>query len=339
MTTPGPLPPYRSGLPDYALRFVAEVAGRAPSVHNTQPWLIRSTADGAVELLADRSRQLRHADPHGRELHISCGGALFGLRLGIGLLGYQPDVTLFPDASDPDVLAELRRGGATEVSRSDRALLSALTRRHTHRGPFTHEPVPAELLERLQHVVAKEGARLTVVTGERRAALADLVQRAERRQQLDPVHREELRAWTPGREGRSDGVPATAYAAVTPRPRREELTQREFGLARAGHGHRAGPHVLGATAAVALTTQDDEGPAWLTAGAALHHALLVAADSWVFASIHTQPLQLPDVRDEVSQLVGAGHAQMLLTLGHAHVAPTTPRRPTHDVLVSDPVND
>jgi hypothetical protein len=333
------VPPYRSGLPSYALQFVAEVAGRAPSVHNTQPWLIRATTDGAVELLADRSRQLLHADPHGRELHVSCGAALFGLRLGIGLLGYRPEVTLFPDESEPDVLARLRRGQATDVTRSDRALLSALTRRHTHRGPFTHEPVAPELLARLQDVVAKEGAELTLVTGERRAALADLVQHADRRQQLDPAHRQELRTWTPGREGRPDGVPATAYPAVPPRPGRDELIQRDFGLARPGHGHRAGPHVVGATTAVALSTQDDVRAAWLAAGAALHHALLVAADSWVFASIHTQPLQLLDVRQEVSELVGAGHVQMLLTLGHAHVAPVTPRRPTHDVLLGEPLAD
>jgi nitroreductase len=329
---------YRTGLPSYALRFVAEVAGRAPSVHNTQPWLIRATSEGAVELLADRSRQLLHADPHGRELHVSCGAALFGLRLGIGLLGYRPDVTLLPADSEPDVLARLRRGGATDVSRSDRALLSALSRRHTHRGAFTHEPVSAELLGRLQDVVAKEGASLTVVTGDQRAALAELVQHAERRQQLDPAHRAELRTWTPGREGRSDGVPATTYAAVVPRPGRGELAQRDFGLARPGHGHRPAPHVVGATSAVVLSTPDDDRSSWLAAGAALHHALLVAADSWVFAGIHTQPLQLPDVREEVSELLGGGHVQMLLTLGHAHVAPTTPRRATHDVLVSEPAD-
>ena len=37
---------------------------RAPSVHNTQPWRWRiDTADGVVELYADRGRQLSATDP------------------------------------------------------------------------------------------------------------------------------------------------------------------------------------------------------------------------------------------------------------------------------------
>jgi hypothetical protein len=36
-------------------------------------------------------------DPLGRELLISCGAALFGLRLGLRSLGYRPAVELLPD--------------------------------------------------------------------------------------------------------------------------------------------------------------------------------------------------------------------------------------------------
>ena len=330
------VPAYRSGLPDYALRFVAEVAGRAPSVHNTQPWLIRGDRDGAVELLADASRQVHHADPGGRELIISCGGALFGLRLGIGLLGYEPQVDLFPDGVEGEVLAVLRRGRATEVDPTDRAMLSALTRRHTHRGAFTAEPVAPQLVTSLQRVVAAEGAELTVLTGARRTELATLVQEAEDRQQADPDYRQELRVWTPGRQGREDGVPTTAYAATPVAASAGELAARDFGMGRRGQGHLVPRHAGGATTVMALSTASDDRRAWLAAGAALHHALLVAADSWVFASLHTQPLQVPEVRDDVRSLVGAGPVQMLLTLGHAHVAPTTPRRPVHDVLVIEP---
>ena len=56
-----------------------EQAVRAPSSHNTQPWLFRDR-EGAVEVHADRSRALPVNDPHDRELHISCGAALFNQR-------------------------------------------------------------------------------------------------------------------------------------------------------------------------------------------------------------------------------------------------------------------
>ncbi len=61
---------------------VVAMAGRAPSVHNTQPWRF-AIHDSAIDLLADTSRLLPSIDPDGRELMISCGAALFGLRLGM----------------------------------------------------------------------------------------------------------------------------------------------------------------------------------------------------------------------------------------------------------------
>ena len=59
--------------------YLIAVAGRAPSVHNTQPWRFTVSRD-AIELQADVSRRLR-VDPDGREMVISCGAALYGLRL------------------------------------------------------------------------------------------------------------------------------------------------------------------------------------------------------------------------------------------------------------------
>src|SRR5205823_10175085 len=78
--------------PDLAERagYLVEVAARAPSVHNTQPWRFTVTGQ-AIDLYTDTSRQLLE-DPAGREMIISCGAALFGLRLAIRSLGYQPEV-------------------------------------------------------------------------------------------------------------------------------------------------------------------------------------------------------------------------------------------------------
>src|SRR5262249_34779506 len=47
-------------------------ATRAPSVHNSQPWLFRVVDDG-VEVFADWRRQLTVGDPSGRALRVSCG--------------------------------------------------------------------------------------------------------------------------------------------------------------------------------------------------------------------------------------------------------------------------
>jgi hypothetical protein len=70
-------------------------AARAPSLHNSQPWRFRVRGD-SVELHADPGRVLRQIDPAGREQVISCGAALFGLRLGLRRLGYVACAELLP---------------------------------------------------------------------------------------------------------------------------------------------------------------------------------------------------------------------------------------------------
>jgi hypothetical protein len=116
----GPAVPIPAGQVDYLLA----TAARAPSVHNTQPWRFRA-GEYAIELYADQSRKLR-VDPVGREMLISCGAALFGLRLAVRSLGHVPVVELLPDRAR---LRLLDAGGpppavTAATRRPDRALTS-----------------------------------------------------------------------------------------------------------------------------------------------------------------------------------------------------------------------
>jgi hypothetical protein len=94
------------GLPEEQLWFAASYAVLAPSTHNTQPWRF-SIDEKDIDLLADLSRGLPVVDPQGRELIISCGAALFYLRLALRYFGCCPEVQIMPDPSRPDWLARI----------------------------------------------------------------------------------------------------------------------------------------------------------------------------------------------------------------------------------------
>jgi hypothetical protein len=70
----------RSGTPPEKARFAVAYAILAPSSHNTQPWRF-AIVDDELLVCADRSRSLAVIDPFDRELVISCGAALFNLRV------------------------------------------------------------------------------------------------------------------------------------------------------------------------------------------------------------------------------------------------------------------
>jgi hypothetical protein len=320
----------RMPIPADQVDYLIATAARAPSVHNTQPWRFRVTAD-ALELYADPVRRLR-ADPQGREMVISCGAALFGLRLGIRSLGYMPLVEILPTPGRRMLLARVGFGSPRQIDPSEREMLAAVPHRHTHRGPFSAEQLPAGLLMSLLHDASAEGATLSLLDrGRGYERLVDIINTASQRQDLDPGMRADMQDWTrsPGSSAR-DGVPATAFPPVSDR-HRGRLSQRDFDLGRNfGQLEPDGP--APAATAVLLTPGDNVGD-WLCAGQALHRVLAHAAARWVFASLHTQPLESAVIRGLIGdQLMLPGAPQMILQLGPAHSTPVTARRPPADLI-------
>jgi hypothetical protein len=312
--------------------YLIATAARAPSIQNSQPWRFR-IRPCLLELHADPARRLR-VDRQGREMLISCGAALFGLRLGIRSLGFMPVVELLPDRSRPTLLALVGLGEPRPMDRSERQMLDALPHRHTHRGPFSLEPLPGGLLADLQHDAAAEGAALAVIDrGRGYETLADIMADARPRLDLDPSARADMHDWTraPGSDAR-DGVPASAFPATADH-HRGRLPQRDFDLGR-GQGQADPDGPAPAATAVLVTPGDDTGD-WLCAGQALHRILTHAAASWVFASLHTRPLEDAEVRGLIrDRLALSGAPQMILQLGRARSTRLTARRPPSEVIDS-----
>lgn len=310
--------------------YLLSTAARAPSVHNTQPWRFRVNPCD-IEFFADPRRKLQ-GDPLGRELLVSCGAALFGLRLAIRSLGYQPLVTLLPDLARLRLLARVTMVAGPPMTAQEREMLNAIPHRHTHRGAFSPGQLPPRLLIGLQHDAFAEGATLALVRSSiEYERLASLLSATGPRQDLDPVARSDVVRWSRAKASVArDGVPARAFPAQrTSEPGR--LRQRDFDLGR-GLGFDVTPGARPAATAVLLTLGDHRAD-WLKAGQALQRLLLHAASKWVFASLYTQPLESAEIRNLVKdRLRLPGVPQLILQCGLADTAHATSRRPTADLL-------
>ncbi|TMQ79266.1 hypothetical protein ETD83_42140, partial [Actinomadura soli] len=142
------------------VRRAVEDAVQAPSVHNTQPWRF-GISGSRISVRADADRRLDVADPDGREMLISCGAALYNLRLSLRMQGFEPVVRLLPDPDRPHLLADvhlesLRERAGDEVERE----YAQIRRRRSHRGGFRPDPVGAGVLTALRHAAEQEGGRL-----------------------------------------------------------------------------------------------------------------------------------------------------------------------------------
>jgi hypothetical protein len=313
-------------------RWAVEQAGKAPSIHNTQPWRFRWSG-GTFELYADTSRVLSASDPDGREAVVSCGAALLNLRVALRKVGFDAKVGLLPDARDPRLLARVVATEASPATPEERKLYAALLRRQSHRGGFEERPVPSSVLVELQRAATEEGAELVYVhdLGQRRRVL-ELAGRAETALSTDDRVRAEIADWTPPPGSRRrDGVPTSAYEAE-PRSHDDDLPARDFDQDR-GQGSLRPTAPMPAGVIAMLATTGDLQRDWLMAGQALQRVLVTAAQHHVFAAVHSQLAEVSSLRNELRrEFYDAGHPQLLLRLGFAAPSALTPRRPVADVL-------
>jgi hypothetical protein len=318
------------------VRWLVAQATRAPSIHNTQPWLFHW--DGrAFELRGDTTRGLSAADPEGRELVLSCGAALYNLRLGLLKLGLRGAPSLLPDRREPRLLARVVVEPGQPADAGVRRMYAAMTRRHTHRGGFEDRPLSADLLVQLQQAAADEWATLLYVhdPGQRRRVL-HLARTAERTLAGDERIRAEIAEWTPPpRSRRRDGIPTTAYAQE-PSALVDDLPARDFDLGR-GYGQFDDGNQPPGGVAVLMTARDLEVD-WLQAGQALEHVLVTAAERSAFAAMHSQVVEVRNLRDELRrELCTSAYPQILLRFGYTADVQLTPRRPVDDVLEMTPM--
>jgi hypothetical protein len=329
--------PTRESSPAEISRFVVEAAVHAPSVNNTQPWWF-SAGDREISVHADVERRLRVADPYGREMMISCGAALFTARVALRYLGFVPNVVVMPDPDLPNLVARIRYADdQTAPVEYERELFAEIPRRRTHRGGFDAEPLPPALISALRGEASREEAALRIMADEaQRGALAAVVEAGDYTLRLDAARTREQARWAPPPGSpRRDGVPATAY------PARQERTEPHFPSRDFAHGHSWGlpPSGTGALSRSAglvavLVTTSDRPVDWVAAGQALQRLLLLASSCGVSAALHSQPLEVTELRAFIrTALCENAYPQMVVRFGTTGHTAVSVRRNVDDVLL------
>jgi len=311
-----------------------ELACRAPSLHNSQPWRWRLD-EHTVHLYADESRLLHVADPSGRELVMSCGAALHHSRVAFASMGWRTFVHRLPNPAQPSHLAALEFVRFVDVPPYAVTQARAIEQRCTDRRPYLPEPVPTAVLDRLTAAANAEHATLTVadtLTARREVVVAMTTANAEQRN--DPAYRTELATWAARGFGAVDGVPVSSLRA--PDPLARPLLARDFSSAGPGELASA-PMDDGALLAV-LSTRGDDRRSWLTAGEALSAMVLTATAAGLASCPLSQVVESDLARETVQSAVlgGRGQPQLLVRLGwppnRTSPMPRSPRRPCAEVI-------
>ena len=319
------------------LRLLLELAILAPSTHNSQPWRFSIVDDDTVEVRSDARRMLPRIDPLGRQRLMSCGAALFHIRLGLRRYGWFDEVEYLPEPSEPDLVARVMRGRRLQPSARDLELFAAIPHRRTNRAPFLLRPVGRALGDELIREAATEGAWLVRLHPHDKLEVASIIADADRRQFSDAVFRRELGRWLRPRGSRKrDGIPMARRDVPSALPVAGLALLRRFDV---GGGIAARERELATRSPMlaVLGTRLDEPRDWITAGEAMEAVLLRATHLGLSASFLNQAVEEPELRRAIAVAArGAGAPQLILRFGWGSAVSATRRRSVDEVL-RDPV--
>jgi hypothetical protein len=323
-----------------AVEAVVALASRAPSLHNTQPWHWQLHA-GALSLRANRSRQLRVADPDGHSLHVSCGAAAELTQGGLAAQGWVVEASLLPDPADPDLLARFQLISHGEPDQEAALQMAAASRRRSERRVFGPRPVSAEEVERL-----REAAQAPAVyahfpsRADENLELAVAISRADRSEREDPAYAAEMAQWVRRDPERPDGVPTSVIPAVPiDRPRHTDIPLRDFELGIPGTqlistGIDERP-LIGV-----IFTGGDSPLERLRAGGSMMRLMIHAELDDLATCALSQAVDLLFFRSQLRTVMSrTGYPQMMVRIGQkpdSAAAAMTARRPVDDVLTIGP---
>ena len=314
------------------IKDAVQLACRAPSLHNSQPWRW-VLEDNTVQLYLDNERILYGTDHSGREALIGCGAALDHFRVAMAATGWMANVDRIPNPSNPVLLASIDFSPIEFVTEGHHRRADAILRRRTDRLPFAEPPNWNLVESQLRSAVTSDAVRLDVIADELRPELAQASQLTESLRLYDSSYHAELSWWTGPFETR-EGIPHSSLVSASESDRVD--VGRNFPVIRNtdrriefGHDHAK---------VLVLSTYDDDRANVLRCGESLSAVLLDATMAGLATCTLTHITELRASRDLVAGLIGQTTApQVLIRVGQIpqieDAAPVTPRRPIDEVIV------
>jgi nitroreductase len=313
------------------LRNAVQLACRAPSLHNSQPWQWVAE-DARLHLYVDPSRILYSADKSGREAHVSCGAVLHHLRVAMAAAGWAANVERFPDPNNLNHLASLDLSPMGLVTDDQRRRADAILHRRTDRLSFAAPRNWESVKPVLHNAVGADRIHLDVIADELRPELAEASKLTESLRLYDTSYHTELNWWT-GHFESSDGIPRSSLVSEAESDRVD--VGRTFPVN--AHKERRAGFGQDQSTVLVLSTDEDTRDDAFRCGEALSAVLLECTLAGLATCTLSHLTELQASRHLIGILTGrAAMPQLVIRVGEApvldEVPPMTPRRPLSDVL-------
>ncbi len=301
---------------------LATLASRAPSGHNTQPWLFDQEGDTFI-IRPDFSKALPVVDPDHRELYISLGCAAENTLLAGGkqLTIDNGQLTIhFSPSAKPIVNCQL-------------SIVHSITARQMNRRLYNRHPITAKSLSALTAVrpEANTNFYLWENGSEPFERLKGFIRKGNEIQMNAPAFLAELKSWIRYNKRQAEATRDGLSYAVFGAPNLPACLSKAImgSMLKSSVQNRSDMKKLASASHVALfTTQHNTVEEWIRLGQTLQRFLLAATQEGIATAFLNQPCEVRSLAEEIRETfpIHREFPTLLLRLGYAKPMPYSLRR-------------
>ena len=301
---------------------LATLASRAPSGHNTQPWLFDQEGDTFI-IRPDFSKALPVVDPDHRELYISLGCAAENTLLAGGkqLTMDNGQLTIhFSPSAKPIVNCQL-------------SIVNSITSRQMNRRLYNRHPITAKSLSALTAVRSEANTNFYLWENgsEPFERLKPFIRKGNEIQMNDPAFLAELKSWIRYNKRQAEATRDGLSYAVFGAPNLPACLSKAImgNMLKSSVQNRSDMKKLASASHVALfTTQHNTIEEWIRLGQTLQRFLLATTQEGIATAFLNQPCEVRSLAEEIRETfpIHREFPTLLLRLGYAKPMPYSLRR-------------
>lgn len=316
--------------PDF--RFMIEQAIKAPSGHNTQPWLFKEN-ENSIEIHPNFTKALPVVDPDNRELFVSLGCAAENLCIAATQKGYASKLTI----SDKGITTIALMKNETRVSDP---LFIQIAIRQTNRSVYNGRIIPADTIDILKETPVETGINLHFYekgTAEY-DSISNYVRKGNSIQMQDKAFKAELHSWMRYNKKHqneyNDGLSYAVFGApnlplfiVKPIMKKavNEKSQNKEDIKK----------IQSSSHFVLFTTQNNTLEEWINLGRTLERFLLQSTRLGIAHAHMNQPIEVKELSVLMVETlcISGENPAILLRIGYGEKLPYSKRKNVEEVIL------
>ncbi|MCC8145233.1 MAG: nitroreductase [Bacteroidales bacterium] len=313
-------------------RFMIEQAIKAPSGHNTQPWLFREN-ENRIEIYPNFTKALPVVDPDNRELFISLGCATENFCIAASEKGYASNVSI----NDQGVIAIKLIKSASSLPDP---LFAQIAIRQTNRNVYNGRIIPEDTINILKEITPEAGVSQHVYKNGTMeyTTISDYVRRGNTLQMQDKAFIAELHSWMRYNKKHQDkyndglsyavfGAPNLPLFIVKPIMKQavNEKSQNKGDMKK----------IQSSSHFVLFTTQNNTEEGWINLGRTLERFLLQSTGLGIAHAHLNQPNEIRELSVEMTETLGLSDENplILLRIGYGERVPYSKRKNIEEVIL------